>query len=90
MHLIATILALLTGAVVGLSTLEWCVVILQIGFVWTAEVFNTAVERTIDYISLERNPKAGAIKDLAAAGVLVAAITAVITGALIFGPKIFA
>ncbi|QMU57982.1 MAG: diacylglycerol kinase [Boseongicola sp.] len=39
-----------------------------------AEIFNTAIEYTVDYISTERHPLAGKAKDAASAGVFLTAI----------------
>lgn len=55
--------------------------------VWTAELFNTAIEKVMDFISTERLPQIKWIKDMAAAAVLITALAAVIIGALIFIPK---
>ncbi len=87
-HLAATVAAMAIGYALEISAVEWCIIVSQIGFVWAAEVMNTAVERTVDYISLDRNPNAGAIKDLASAAVLVASVTALVTGIIIFVPKL--
>jgi diacylglycerol kinase (ATP) len=57
--------------------------------VWSAELFNTALEKTMDFISQERHPQVKLIKDLAAAAVLITALAAVIVGGLIFLPKMF-
>jgi diacylglycerol kinase len=57
--------------------------------VYIAEVFNTAIEKLVDLLSPQYNPKAGLIKDIAAGGVLVASIFAVITGLILFLGKIF-
>jgi len=59
------------------------------GFVWAAEIFNSAIERIMDFISPGQCAEIKHIKDLSAAAVLLAAITALITGAIIFIPKIF-
>lgn len=58
------------------------------GGVWVSEIFNTAIERMMDFISTEHDPKIGLIKDLAAGAVLFAAMIAAITGAIIFIPKL--
>mgnify|MGYP006267369755 FL=1 len=63
-------------------------IILVIGLVWMAEALNTALEFLTDLVSPEYHPLAGKAKDVAAAGVLLAALTALITGVLIFGPHI--
>ena len=48
------------------------------------------MEMTVDIISPEFREKAGMIKDLSAAAVLLAAATSVITGLIIFGKYILA
>ena len=58
--------------------------------VWTAEIFNTAIEALVDLLSPERRPLAGKVKDLAAGAVLAAALGALAIGAVIFGPKLWA
>jgi diacylglycerol kinase len=63
---------------------------LAIGMVWAAEIFNTSIERIMDYLSKEKQPAIKIIKDLAAAAVLVTALTALLVGAFVFIPKIVA
>ncbi len=67
--------------------MESSILVVVTGFVWAAEIFNTAIEKIMDYISIDREPEIKFIKDVAAAAVLVAAITAFITGCIIFIPK---
>ncbi|MGR3616759.1 MAG: diacylglycerol kinase [Paracoccaceae bacterium] len=51
--------------------------ILALGvLVLAAELFNTAIERAVDYISTEQHPLAGQAKDAGSAGVAVTAIAA--------------
>ena len=87
-HLLATILVVALGTTFSLSSVEWGLVVLVTGLVWTAEAFNTAIERVVDLASPERHELAEKAKDLAAGGVLLAAVTAVIVGILLFGPRI--
>lgn len=88
-HLFATLGVLVAGFAVNLSVMEWAIILTQIGLVWTAETFNTALEKLVDLISPQFNPKAGAIKDIAAAAVLITSMMAAVIGLLIFGRKIF-
>ena len=88
-HLLATISAIILGIVLQCSKSEFMMITLVIGFVWAAEIFNTAIEKFADITSKEYNPKIKFIKDVSAAAVLVAAITALVTGGIIFIPKIF-
>jgi diacylglycerol kinase (ATP) len=86
-HLAATILVIVFGFVYHVSKMETMMLALSVGFVWATELFNTAIERTMDMISAEKNPSIKIIKDLSAAAVLIAAITAVVIGCIIFIPK---
>lgn len=88
-HLLATFIVVIAGWFFELSTSEWLTLALTIAAVIAAEAFNTAIEKTIDLLHPQKHAKAGLIKDLAAAGVLITSLAAVIVGALIFGPKVF-
>lgn len=88
-HLSAAVLVLLLGFYVGLSWVEWAIILLCIGLVIGLELVNTAVEVLVDLVSPEWNHKAGIIKDVSAAAVLVAAIIALIVAVIIFVPKSF-
>lgn len=87
-HLLATLVVTGGGIYFPLTRFEWVMIILVIGLVWMAEALNTALEFLTDLVSPEYHPLAGKAKDVAAAGVLLAALTALITGVLIFGPHI--
>jgi diacylglycerol kinase len=67
---------------------ELLALLIVTGAVWAAEIMNTAIEHLVDFVSPGFHPKAGLIKDLAAGAVLVVSITALITGLIIFLPKI--
>ncbi|MEG0943098.1 MAG: diacylglycerol kinase family protein [Angelakisella sp.] len=54
------------------------------GLVICGELFNSAVEATVDLLSPDYHPIARRAKDIAAAGVLAGAFFAVITGYIIF------
>jgi diacylglycerol kinase (ATP) len=87
-HLAATIGVVIAAWVLNVSHLEAVVLTLVIGLVWITEMLNTCLERMADLISKELHPDIKFIKDLAAGAVLVAAVVAVITGLIIFIPKI--
>ena len=88
-HFMAALLVIFLSFWFKISGMEWMFVILAIGLVFMAELTNTAMETMIDIVSPEKQEKAGRVKDLAAGSVLVAAITALIIGLIIFIPKIF-
>lgn len=85
---LAGILAILAGLILQIGIHEWLWVFLSIALVLMAEIFNSCIEKTIDYISLERNPQARMIKDMAAAAVLVVSGFALIVALFIFVPAL--
>ena len=87
-HIIAAILAGIAGWWFKLSPDEWLWIIAAMGMVLMVELVNTAIEVLVDLVSPEIHPKAKFIKDVAAAAVLVTAITAAIIAMIIFIPKI--
>jgi len=86
-HFLAACTAVLFGVIFDLTSLEWILVTIVIGFVLVSEIFNAAIERIADFVSPEHNKIVGITKDLCAAMVLVAAIVSVIVGLIIFVPK---
>lgn len=87
-HLFATVCVLIAGFIFKISTFEWIAIIFSIGFVFTLEIINSAIENISDFISPEKHDSIKKIKDLSAAGVLISAFTALIIGLIIFIPKI--
>lgn len=89
-QIVAALLALLFGLLFRISQEEWLAVIIVMGFVLTAEAFNTALEELCDKFQPEHDPHIAKIKDLAAAAVLISSATALTVGAIIFTPRIIA
>ena len=89
-HLAIAALALLLAAWLNLPRQEWASLILVVGTVLSAEVFNTSAEMLVDLASPEYHPLAKRVKDLAAGAVLLAAMVAVIVGLLLLGPPLWA
>jgi diacylglycerol kinase len=87
-HLSATIIVVVMAIWLKLESLEWSALVLAIGLVWTAEFFNTAIETIVDLASPEHHRLAGIAKDLAAAAVLTATLTAIAIGLLILLPPL--
>ena len=88
-HLVAAVMAIALGWMLKLSVMEWVVLSLVIGAVFTAELFNSAIEKLADFVSPQKHDKIKKVKDMAAAAVLVCAITAVAVACFIFLPKIW-
>lgn len=84
-HLLIAGIVLLAGIYFRLSRTEWIIIVTQIGLVWTAEAFNTAIEKLCDFVSPGLHPQIKVIKDLSSGAVLILAISAVIVGLIIFG-----
>jgi len=87
-HIVLAAIAVLLGFMLNISSIEWVTIIIVISLVISAEIFNTAIEEIVNFISPQKNKKAGIIKDLAAGAVLVLSMGALITGIIIFLPKI--
>ena len=87
-HVLAMALVIALGIFLKLSKIEWCIIIITIVMVISAELFNTAIETVVDMVSPQKNPQAKLAKDIAAGAVLTLAISAVIIGAIIFITKI--
>ena len=75
-HLVCAAGACAAGAWWRIERWEWALIAVAIGAVLAAEAFNTAVETLADAVIPERHPLVGRAKDLAAAGVLLAALGA--------------
>ena len=88
-HAVATVAVVGGGLYFRLSGTEWALVALAVAGVWAAELFNTAIETLTNLVSPEYHPLAGKTKDVAAGAVLLAALGALVVGALVFGPKIW-
>jgi len=87
-HLLATMLVVSAGFYFQISRTEWMAVSLCIALVISLEAANTALEYLTNLVSPAYHPLAGKAKDAAAAAVLVAAISAVTVGTMIFLPHI--
>ena len=87
-HATASVIILLVGALVGVSSAEWCWLVIAIMAVWTAEALNTALEFLADVASAEFHPLVEKAKDVAAGAVLISAAGSVVIAVLILGPHI--
>ena len=67
-----------------ITPMEWCVILLCIGLVLGLEMMNSAIESLVDLVTLERNPLAGRIKDIAAGAVLLVSFISVVIGVIVF------
>lgn len=89
-HACFAILAVLLGILLDISFLEWIAIIISIGFVFSIEILNTAIEHIANFIQPNQDIKIKAIKDLAAAAVMVSAFCSFLVGVVIYLPKLLA
>jgi diacylglycerol kinase (ATP) len=83
-HLLATVLVIIAGVNCRLNRMQWALISLSIGLVWTAEAINTAIEFLVDLVSPEHQELAGKAKDVAAGAVLLASMAAVGVAVAVF------
>jgi diacylglycerol kinase (ATP) len=89
-QLVFSVVSLGLGFYFNISISEWCFILLAIGLVIAAEIFNTSIEWVCNFMEPKHNEEIGKIKDTAAGAVLVLAVTAFVVGLIIFTPKIIA
>ena len=85
-HMLATLVVCVAGYYVRIKSHEWCVIVLAIVSVWTAEALNTALEFLADVASPGFHPMVEKAKDVAAGAVLITCIGSVIIAVFIFAP----
>jgi diacylglycerol kinase (ATP) len=88
LHLMATVTVVTLAILVPVTKTELLALVFAIGLVWVAEMFNTCIERVMDFVSIQKHPKIKFIKDLAAGAVLTAAVTALVIAGVVFIPKL--
>jgi diacylglycerol kinase len=87
-HLLAAGAVVVAGASLRVSAGEWCLLVLAIGLVLMAEIFNTAIESLARGPGARRHPRLRDALDMASGGVLMAAIAAAVIGLIVLGPKV--
>lgn len=87
-HVVCSLLAVSISLYLGMSPVEWAVLFLTLSGVMTCEMVNTALETTLDRISLEQHPLIRIAKDVSAGAVLIQAVFAVLIGLCLWLPKL--
>jgi diacylglycerol kinase len=87
-HFSIALITIVFSFLFQLSTMEWIAVLICIGIVFSAEIFNTAIEKLVDHVNPEWSIRVGVIKDMAAGAVLIVSFIAAVVGVMIFLPKI--
>lgn len=83
-HVVIAIVVLAAAVALGVDRFELVALLLAIAFVLVAEMVNSAIEGAIDVSTTSFDPNAKLAKDIAAGAVLIASITAVAIGYLVF------
>lgn len=83
-HYFIALLVLFLSLFLNLSRMEIIAVIISISLVVLAEMFNTAIEKTVDLVTTQYSPLAKIAKDVAAGAVLITAFNAFMVGYLVF------
>lgn len=86
LHALATLGVIALALYTGVTAADWRWLIAAMALVWVAETLNTAVEYVCDLVSPNYHLAVKRAKDIAAGGVLIAAIAAAATGILTFWP----
>jgi diacylglycerol kinase len=89
-HLGIGLAVALAGIYFRISAIEWAIISITFGLVFSAEMINTVAEMAVDLLIQRHHPMAKAAKDVGAGAVLVAAVSAVVVGVAIFGPRLWA
>ena len=87
-HYLLAVIVLIASLFFDLSKVEMILLIFAISLVVISEMFNTAIEKTIDMVTDTYHPLAKIAKDVAAGGVLIAALNSVVVGYIIFYDKL--
>jgi diacylglycerol kinase len=88
-HSVVATVVIVLGLWLGLPPRDWAVLVQAIAMVFTAEFINTSIEAVVDLASPVHHPLAKVGKDVGAAAVLVAALSAILIGLLILGPPLW-
>ena len=83
-HYCVALVILISSLYLGFSKIEMILLLFTISLVLISEMFNTAVEKTVDMITDDYHPLAKIAKDVAAGGVLIASLNAAVVGYILF------
>ncbi|CAN5616838.1 diacylglycerol kinase family protein [soil metagenome] len=87
-HVLAIVVVVCAGFYFSITTTEWIFVTGCCTIVVAMEMLNTALEKMCDLVTKDFHPLIKCIKDVSAGAVLVCAAGSLLTGTIIFLPKI--
>ncbi len=88
-HAVIGLIVIAAGFLLKVAKSDLLFLLAAVFLVLVAEAFNTALEKTIDLYTRERNHLARVAKDAAAGAVLLTTLFAVIVGLVVFGPPLW-
>lgn len=86
LHGIATIFAISLGIIFRIKLSEWAIVFIALGAILGIELMNTAIEATVDLVTLETHPLAKIAKDCGSAASFIMTLVACVISLFVFGP----
>ncbi|RHW41023.1 diacylglycerol kinase family protein [Neobacillus notoginsengisoli] len=87
-HLVFATIAIGFSFFFSISKTEWLFILFLIGGMISLELLNTAIERAVNLVTEEVHPLAKQAKDIAAGAVFIFACLSVVTGLIIFLPRL--
>ncbi len=87
-HLFAFLCVSIAGFYFQIEKTEWLAILIISSIILTAEAINSAIEKLCNHLHPEIHPSIKSVKDIAAAAVLLSAISAIVIAGIIFLPRI--
>ena len=84
-HTVGAIIAISTGIFLDIHLEDWLWITIGIFIVFITEFINSSIERIVDLVTDKKHELAKQAKDLAAAAVLLGAISSIIIALIVFG-----
>jgi diacylglycerol kinase len=87
-HFFAVAVVSISGFLIGMTNLEWLIILILFAIVISMEMINSAIERICNLIQPEKDTQIGKIKDISAGAVLWTCFIAVASAIILFVPKL--
>lgn len=85
-HGVASIFSVCLGIIFRIKLSEWAIVFIALGAILGIELMNTAIEATVDLVTLETHPLAKIAKDCGSAASFIMTLVAMVICLFVFGP----
>jgi len=88
-HLPVAVVVLILGVVLKVGSVGIAALLLAVGVVLVAELFNSSLEFLARAVTSESDENVGAALDVASGAVLMASLIAVVVGVVVFGTRVW-